>query len=74
MPQDGGCLLLPIAPGPEGSCADLVKGRERGRREGEKRKERVRRKEEKREERGRREGETTEEEEGGGEVQKKLKQ
>ena len=34
MPQDGGCLLLPIAPGPEGSCTDLKKGgegEERGR-------------------------------------------
>ena len=28
MPQDGGCLLLPIAPGPEGSCTDLKKGGE----------------------------------------------
>ena len=54
MPQDGGCLLLPIAPGPEGSCADLVKGRERGRREEERRKERRKREEEKREERVRR--------------------
>ena len=35
MPQDGGCLLLPIAPGPEGSCTDLWKrgeGEERKRR------------------------------------------
>ena len=65
MPQDDGCLLLPIAPGPEGSCADLVK---RGRREEEKRKER-RKREEERERRGR--GGRKKRERRRGEVQKR---